>query len=70
MIKSRVGYYPELRKDFDNATEIAEIINRSIATVWNKLSGKSEFTYREMVMLAKATGRNESEARSYCRKEA
>lgn len=69
-MRCRLNYYPEIRRDFATADEVADVLNRSRAYVWTRLNGKKDFTYRERVMLATAVGRPETEANDYCRKEA
>lgn len=69
-MKSRLSFYPEVRKDYGSTAEIADVINKSISYVALRLNGKHDFTYRERVMLTKAVGRPETEANTYCRKEA
>lgn len=69
MIRSRMAFYPNLRKDFSNMTEIAELINRSVCYVRTRMNGQNDFTYREMCMIANASGVSTEDARDYCRKE-
>ena len=67
-MKSRLSFYPNIRRDFSNASEVADVINRSTDYVLNRLNGKHTFTYREQVMIANYVGLCEGDAREYCRK--
>lgn len=47
----KYNYYPNLRRVYSKAEQIAAIINRHPVTVINKLSGKSDFTAAEMFLI-------------------
>lgn len=68
-MKSRMFFYPMLRADYDTMEELCAIINRSRSYVAERMSGKRDFTYREMCILARAVGLTDADAREYCRKE-
>lgn len=56
-MRSHYHYYPNVRRNFQNAGEIADIINRSVAYVGARLTGKKEFTARDKRMILEYMGK-------------
>lgn len=69
MIRSHFGYYPNVRKEFSNSNELAEIINRSAYYVNRILTGRNEFTHREKKMIISYLGKNDSDIEEVFKKE-
>lgn len=69
MIRSKFGFYPNVRKEFANTMELAEIINRSFDYVNLRLSGKSEFTHREKKIIVEYLGKHDSDIEEVFKKE-
>lgn len=69
-MQSRLSFYPNIRRDFGTASDVADVLNRSTQYVWKRINGEREFTYRERVLIARAVGKTAAEADDYCRKEA
>lgn len=55
------GTYSRLRSEYTNAVEMAEVIFRTPAYIYQRMNGKRTFTHREKVALLKAIGRTEDD---------
>jgi len=53
--------YPRLRREYTNAYEMAEVIFKSPAYIYQRMNGKRTFTHREKVALLAHIGRGPEE---------
>lgn len=51
-MKSRLNFYPVLRREFENMQELADVINKSRRYVQNRLNGNAAFTNNEKRLIA------------------
>lgn len=68
-MKSRLSFYPVLRREFENSQEICDVINKSPSYVLTRLNGKNDFSHRDKVLIVKYLGKDESQLEEICRKE-
>lgn len=62
---SPAACYPRLRRRFQNAEEIAGVINRSASYVNKKCAGHGQFTRREELLLLAYLGEPPERAMDY-----
>lgn len=53
--------YPRLRQEYENAIEMAEVIIKSPAYIYQRMNGRRTFTHREKVALLAHIGRGPEE---------
>lgn len=51
-MKSRLTYYPIIRREFESIQELADLINKSYSYVKQRMNGKNNFTMREKRIIA------------------
>ena len=68
-MRSKLHFYPQLRKDFENVEEICAVINKGRTYVLTRLNGEKEFTYNDMRLMTIYLGEDVKNARVVCRKE-
>ena len=51
-MKSRLTFYPFLRREFADLEELSTVINRSVRYAQDRINGKREFTSREKNLIA------------------
>ena len=57
MMKSRLTYYPIVRREFENMQELADVINKSVSYCKERLNGKKTFTMNDKRLIANYLGR-------------
>lgn len=60
-MKSRMTFYPVIRRSFETMEELSNVINRSVSYCQQRLNGKSEFTHKDKVLIAGYLGVDVSE---------
>lgn len=51
-MKSRLTYYPIIRREFENMEELARVINKSVSYCKLRLNGKEAFTMNDKRLIA------------------
>lgn len=57
-MRSHYTFYPIVRRSFQNAREIGEVINRSVSYVNDRLVGKKEFTVNDKRLILAYMGKS------------
>ncbi len=51
-MKSRLLFYPLIRREFADMQELSEVINKSLSYCKARMSGKKEFTHKDKALIA------------------
>lgn len=62
-VKSRVNFYPLIRREFETREELADVINKSVSYCQIRLSGQREFSFKDKKKIAEHIGVDIQEVR-------
>lgn len=62
-MKSRMNFYPLIRREFETISELAQTINKSISYCQTRLNGQKEFTHNDKRLIAEYIGTDIQEVR-------
>lgn len=65
MRANKFSSYPRLRREYQNAQEMADVILKSPGYIYARMNGSRNFTHREKIAFLKDLGRSEADLSLY-----